>query len=67
MVLMKNFNTILSKILVIASQKLVSQKLLIYKSLRNNCDIFYDEMVLIFWVSLSVSRLLYFGICATHV
>ena len=39
-VLIKIFTTILSKILVIASQKLVSRIVLSYKSIHNNRDIF---------------------------
>ena len=49
MVLMKNFDTILSSILAIASQKLVSRAVLPHKSIHINRDIFYDEMVLIFF------------------
>ena len=45
MVLMKIFNTISSQILAIASQKLLT-----YKGVHNNCDIFYDEMVLFFFM-----------------
>ena len=51
MVLMKIVNTISSWIFVIASQKLVSRIVLPYKSIHNNCDIFYDEMVLIFFMN----------------
>ena len=47
----KKFYTISSYILAIASQKLVSLVVLPYKSIHNNCDIFYDEMVLIFFVN----------------
>ena len=48
MVLMKIFNPILSLTLVIALQKLVSQIVLLNKSVQNDRDIFYDDMVLIF-------------------
>ena len=48
MVLMKIFNTILSQLLAIASQKFVSQKLLAYEGVHNNRDIFHDEMVFFF-------------------
>ena len=51
MVLVKNFNTISSQILVIALQKIVLQIVLPYKSILNNHDIFYDEMVLIFFMN----------------
>ena len=56
MVLMKIFNTISSKILVIASQKLVSRIALPYKSIHNNRDIFYDEMALIFFMNTIAKR-----------
>ena len=39
---------VIQNILAIASQNHVSQILLLYKSLHNNCDICFDEMVLIF-------------------
>ena len=51
MVLMKIFNTISSKILVIVSQKLVSQLVLPYKNIPNKRDIFYNEMVLSFFMN----------------
>ena len=41
------FNTISLQLLAVASQKLVSQILLPYKSLYTNHDIFYDKVVLI--------------------
>ena len=37
--------------IVITSQKLVSRIVLPYKSNHNNRDIFYDEMVLIFFMN----------------
>ena len=46
--MIKIFNMILSLMLAIASQKLVSQILLLYESLHNKRDIFYDELMLIF-------------------
>ena len=52
MMLMKIFSTISSLILAIASQKLVSQILLLYKSLHNKRDIFYDELVLFFFMNI---------------
>ena len=66
--LMKIFNPISSKILAIASQKLVSRILLANESPHNNRDIFYDEMVLNFCMNttakphvkrLSVSKFTY--------
>ena len=53
MVLMKIFNTILSEVLVTASQKPVSRRRILspYKSIHNNRDIFYEEMVLLFFMS----------------
>ena len=51
MVLMKIFNTISSKMLVIASQMFVSLIVLPSKTIHNNRDIFYDEMVLIFFTN----------------
>ena len=51
MVLVKIFNTILSQILVVASKKIVSRIVLPYKSIYNNCDIFYDKMVLLFFMN----------------
>ena len=51
MVLMKFFNSISSKMLVIASQKLVSQIVLTSKSIHNNRDMFDDEIVLIFFMN----------------
>ena len=42
---------ILSQILAIASQKLVLQIVLTYKSIQNNRDVFYDEMVLLFFMN----------------
>ena len=47
--MIKIFNMILSLMLAIASQKLVSQILLLYESLHNKRDIFYDELMLIFY------------------
>ena len=50
MLLMKIFNSISSLILAVESQKLVSRIVLSYKSIiHNHRDIFYDEMVLIFF------------------
>ena len=49
MMLMKIFNTISSLVLAIASQKLVSQILLLYESLHRKRDIYYDKLVLIFF------------------
>ena len=46
---LKNFNTVLLDIMAIASQKLVSRVLLPYQSIQYNRDIFYDEMVSIFF------------------
>ena len=46
--LMKIFNTISSKMLVIASQKLLSRIVFPFTCIHNNRDIFYNEMVLIF-------------------
>ena len=51
MVLMKIFNTISSQLIPIASQKLVSRKLLTYKSFHNNRDVVYDEIVSIFFIN----------------
>ena len=48
MVMMKNFNMILSQILAIASQKLVLRISLPNKRLHNNRDNIYDEIELIF-------------------
>ena len=45
----ENFINILLLMLAIASQKLVSQISSPYKSLHNNRDIFFDEMVLDFF------------------
>ena len=51
MVLIKILYPISSQILVIASQKLVSRIALPYKSIHNNRGIFYDKMVLIFFMN----------------
>ena len=52
MVLIKIFITISSYLLAITSQKFVSRKLLPCKSHHNNRDIYYDEMVLIFFMNI---------------
>ena len=49
--LMKIFNTISSLVLAIASQKLVSRILLPYKNLHSKRDIYYDKLVLIFFMN----------------
>ena len=57
MMFMKNINTILSLLMAIASQKLVSQILLPnITSLYNNRDNFYIEVVLIIFLNVIAKR-----------
>ena len=51
MVLMETFNTFRHKYRLLHHRKVVSQRLLPYKSFHNNRDIFYDEMTLIFFMN----------------
>ena len=53
MIFMKIFNTglVINIGCYSTSQKLVSRILLPCKCLHTNCDIFYDEMVLIFFIN----------------
>ena len=52
MMVIKIFITISSLILAIASQKLVSRILLLYESIHSKRDIFYDKLVLIFFMNI---------------
>ena len=71
MVFLKICYTISSLILAIASQWLVLRILLPYKSIHDNRNIFYDEMVLIFFMNTiakpDVDRLTVYCRCTSRV